>query len=419
MSVAFDDDVNLVVEIGFDSDPFDETQSYTDISQYVRQFSIKRGRINELAQFVAGSATVLLSNTDNRFNPTQTTHYYDSSTGRSKIQPYKVLRISAVHNSVTYRLFYGYLTNIPVKFVAEGADSTTTFVAVDLMKLLQQETLESRSWLAGKSGFSNAGQTTRAGYVDTQELSSARATRILQQAGLAPSQVSASTGSYQVQQQAVTENMMNALRAVEKAEGGQFFMAGNGNGIFRDRTYPYTNTKATTVQATFSNTGSDLPYQDVEVSLDDQEIINIYNWTRTGGTEQEVADADSIFRYSAIANTDTTINTADDVVLSLIQEKLARTSQPNLRIDRVVIKPRQNTSIWEHALGREIGDRIKIKIQNVDGSTIEDELFVESINHNVNGYNQDWTWTMTLSPSGSSAWILGFAKLGEGTKFVY
>ena len=79
MSVAFDSNVDLLVEIGFDSQPFDNPQSFTDVSQYVRGFTMKRGRSNELAQFVSGTASVLLSNADNRFNPEQTTYYYDSS----------------------------------------------------------------------------------------------------------------------------------------------------------------------------------------------------------------------------------------------------------------------------------------------------------------------------------------------------
>ena len=51
MSVAFDSDVDVLVEIAFDSDPFAESPSFTDISQFVRSFNTSRGRINELGQF--------------------------------------------------------------------------------------------------------------------------------------------------------------------------------------------------------------------------------------------------------------------------------------------------------------------------------------------------------------------------------
>ena len=55
----------------------------------------------------------------------------------------------------------------------------------------------------------------------------------------------------------------------------------------------------------------------------------------------------------------------------------------------------------------------------MDSSSFTDELWIESISHSVNASSQSWTWTATLSPAGSSSWILGQAKLGEGTRFVY
>ena len=85
----------------------------------------------------------------------------------------------------------------------------------------------------------------------------------------------------------------------------------------------------------------------------------------------------------------------------------------------MVINPRQNTSIWEHALGRDIGDRIKVNITNPDSSTFSDELFIESINHSVNASSQTWSWTITLSPATSASWVLGQAQLGIGTRFAY
>lgn len=419
MSVAFDSDVDLLVEIGFDSEPFDNPQSFTDISQYVRGFTMKRGRSNELDQFVSGTATLLLSNADNRFNPEQTTYYYDSVTQKTKIQPQKVVRISAVYNSTTYRLFFGYLTDIPVQYPAEGADSIVQFRAVDLFKTMNSTTLLANSWQAGLSGFSNAGQTTRTAYTDVEELSSDRAERLVAQAGLDISLINTYTGSYEVQQQANTSNILSALREVELSEGGSFFMNGDGTAEFRDRTYSYTNTNAVNSQATFSNNGSDLPFTDVSISFDDKEIFNVYQWTRKNGTLQEIADAESISRYSVKLNSNTTINTTDEVVLSLIQERVATTSTPIVRIDKLEINPRQDSNIWQQALGRNLGDKITVNVQNPDGSIISDDLLIESITHNVNGSNQSWKLTLTLSPSGSSAWILGFAKLGQGTRFAY
>ena len=80
MSVAFNSDVTLTIEIGFDSDPLDTSQTFTDVSAYIREFSIDRGRQHDLADYQTGTASVVLDNTDDRFNPLNTSSpYYDTA----------------------------------------------------------------------------------------------------------------------------------------------------------------------------------------------------------------------------------------------------------------------------------------------------------------------------------------------------
>lgn len=420
MSASFDSNVDITVEVAFASEPFASSQSFTDISTYIRNFSISRGRSNELGEFRAGNMSFSVSNADNRFNPSNTASpYYDSSNSRTNIQPLKQVRVSASYSGTTYVIFRGFLDSIPVKFIAEGADSIVTFTAIDAFRLFHNQTLESIGWRIGRGGFSELGQTTRLGYGDIQELSSTRISRILDSIGFPSALRSIDTGTKEVISQPTTTNVLTGLKDCEKAENGQFFIGRTGNAVFRNRAYKYSNSLATTSQATFDNSGSNLPYQDVSLSFDDNEVINSYSWTRSGGSTQFSADADSITRYTAINSTETTININDTDVLSVINQKLSETAIPIIRIDSLVVNPRQDTSIWQHALGRELGDRITVKITNPNGTTFSDELFIESINHSVNASGQTWNWTMTLSPAGTSAWVLGQAKLGEGTRFAY
>lgn len=419
MSVAFDSNVNLTVEIGFNSEPFDNSQSFTDVSQYVRGINIKRGRSNELGQFTAGTCELLLSNADNRFNPTQTTHYYDSGNARSKIQPLKVVKVSATYDSSTYVLYYGHLDTIPVSYPVSGSDSVVRFRAIDAFKIFAGQTIQSVGWRLGTVGFSELGTSTRLGYDDSVELTSVRIGRLLDSIGFPSSLRDVNTGTLNIQQEAITTNLLTAMRSCETAENAQFFIAKDGKATFRNRDYKLSNTKAINVQATFDNSGSNLPYTDVVTSFDTDEVRNVYEWTRSGGSTQYVADADSVQRYTAKTNTQTTKNTSDANVLSIIQQKLAETSLPIERIDRLDIDPRQSTSIWPQALGLEFGDRVKVNITNPNGSTFSDEVWVESISHQINSGSQSWNYTITLSPAGSSGWVLGQAKLGEGTRFAY
>ena len=420
MSVAFDSDVTLTVEIALDSSPFDASQSFTDISSFVRSFQFSRGRSDELSAFRAGTLTLNVSNADNRFNPSNTSSpYFDSSAGRTKIQPLKQIRIKAVYDSETYTIFRGFLDVIPVKFVAEGADSIVQFTAIDAFRLFQNQTFQSVGWRVGRTGFTELGQTTRLGYSDAQELSSLRVSRILNAIGFPSALRSIDTGTKQVITQGLTTNVLTGLRECETAENGQFFIDREGKATFRNRAYKFTNTKSTTVQATFDNSGSNLQYTDVQLGFDDNEVINNYSWTRSGGTTQFIADSDSIQRFTPINSSETTINVNDADVAGIIQQKLSETAIPIIRIDSLTINPRQNTSIWEHALGRDLGDRIKVNITNPDGSTFSDELFIESVSHSVSASSQSWQWIMTLSPANSASWVLGQAQLGIGTRFAY
>ena len=419
MSVAFDSNVNLTVEIGFDSGPFDDTQTFTDVSQYVRGISMRKGRSNELGQFVSGTCSLLLSNADNRFNPTQTTYYYDSTNARTKIQPLKVVRIRAVYDSTTYDLFYGFLDQIPVSYPALGADSVVTFGCVDAFKIFQSQTIQSIGWKIGQTGFSELGVSTRLGYADVVELSSERVTRLLNSIGFPSSLRAIQTGTNNVQQQAITKNLLAAMRECELSENAQFYIGPDGSATFRNRDYRLSNTKAINIQATFDNSGSNLPYEDVVTSFDTNEVLNVYEWTRDSGTTQYVADADSINRYTAKTSTESTINTSDADVKSIIEQNLASTSTPIERIDQLQISPRQDVNLWPKVLGLGFGDRVKVNVTNPNGTTFSDEVWIESITHNISSSNQTWNYTISLSPAGSSAWILGQAKLGEGTRFAY
>ena len=419
MSANFDSNVSLTLEVGFDSEPFDETQTWTDISAYLRAFTTRRGRENELGEFVAGTMSFSVSNTDNRFNPSQKTYYYDTVNARTKIQPLKRVRMSATYNAITYRIFEGFLQSVPVKFISAGADSIVTFTCVDVFKIFQSSQLEGVGWRLGTVGFTELGLSTRISYNDTQELSSDRVTRILNAVGYPSNRRDILTGTKEVISQSITTNVLSALRDCETAENGQFFIAKDGKATFRNRNYKLSNPLAINVQGIFSNDGTNLPYSNVSTSFDDNEIINVYEWQRSGGAVQYKADADSVLRYRAKESNKETINITDADVLSIIEQRIAETSLPILRIDDLTVNPRENVNLWEQVLGREFGDKISVKIVNVDGSSFTDELWIESITHNVNASSQNWSWTATLSPAGSSAWILGQARLGEGTRLVY
>jgi hypothetical protein len=420
MSVAFNSDVALTVEIAFDSNPLDTTQSYTDVSTYVRSIETNRGRQHALDEFQTGNCSIVLSNLDDRFNPLNTNSpYYDTATGQTKVKPFKKLRVSATYDGTTYRLYTGFITGYPESFGGQGVDATVRVQAVDLFKLLNLNTIGSRGWLLGNTSRSVVG-SARLGYADEQELSSARVSRLLSAFGLDATETTISTGDLQVQGGVpATTNLLSALRDVESAEQGQFFIGANGNAIFRDRNYKRTQQFASNV--TFGNGVGELPFSDVITNFDETRIVNIVSVTRTGGTEQLVQNNNSIDEFGARQNTLTdTLNVSDSDALQIAQQRLAQFENTSPRVEGLVLNPVGNSGLWVHALGREIGDKITVKIPTPASTTMEFGVHIESIRHTIDASNKTWSWNLSTSAGAETgAWIIGSSRLGEDTNLAW
>ena len=414
MTVAFNSDLDLTVEIAFDSNPLDSSQTFTDVSDYLRSFTTNRGRISNLDKFQTGTAIVELDNRDNRFSPNQSTHYYDSSLGRTKIQPLKRLRIRATHSSTTYDLFHGFVESFPVNYAGQGYDSTVKIKVVDAFKLFFNAKLDGVGW---NLGISLLGSTTRLTLTQAQELSSVRVKNILDSFGYTNQAIS--TGQLQVTTQPTTDDLLTALRKVETAENGTFFIAGNGNATFRDRNFRLTNT--TTPAATFGQGGSELPYSDIKTAYDDNKIINTVQRTRTGSSNTQIAiDSDSIERFGThVLTENNTLNIQDSDVSSIAEQKVVANSIPQTVVEQLAFRPQQDPNLWVKALGLDIGSFVEAKV-TTPSSTIETyDLFIERIKHKVDARNKTWDWLIGLSPAETGAWILGVSKLGIDTNISY
>lgn len=116
-------------EIAFTTAP-GATPSWTAVTSYVRGFSVQRGRTSEFDQFPAGSATLILSNADRRFDPE-----YSAGPYYGDLLPRRRLRIRATYNAVTYDVFHGYIDGWPQAYDPPN-DATVTVRATDAFKML-------------------------------------------------------------------------------------------------------------------------------------------------------------------------------------------------------------------------------------------------------------------------------------------
>jgi len=413
MSVPFDTNVDLITEIAFDSNPLDSTQTFTDVSDYLRSFEIVRGRNSNLDTFQTGTASVVLDNRDNRFSPNQTTHYYDSTNNRSKIQPLKRIRIKAVYDSTTYIIFHGFVESFPVNYAGQGSDSTTKLRCVDLFKLLFNANLNNVGW---NLGVSKLGIATRLSLTQQQELSSVRVKNILDSFNYTNQDIS--TGQLEVQVQSESDNLLQAIRKNEEAENGTFFIAADGDATFRDRNYRLTNT--TTPDATFGQGVGELPYSDIVTTFDDDKIINTVQITRSGGTTQTAISNESVERFGTHSLTKSgTLNVNDSDTSSIAGQIVVSNDIPQTQITQLIFRPRQDVNLWTKALGLDIGSFVEAKVTTPSNDVESYDLFIEKIRHKVDASNGVWTWTIGLSPAETGAWILGVNRLGIDTNLSY
>jgi hypothetical protein len=395
MSVAFDSNVNLTVEIGFASNPYDSSYNFTDVSAYVLKIDIKRGRQQALSEIGTGFATVVFDNQDRRFDPTNTSSPYSPN-----VVPNKPIRISATYDSTTYRLFEGFIEQFPQQFVASGNQSITTVTALDAFAL-----------------FKLARHTDN----ESQELSSVRVTNILDEIGWSSSKRDIATGVLNVQAITDDNDALTALRLTANSEGGEIFMAKDGDVKFNNRR---TQLTTQTVKGTFGLGGGEIPYNDVALNFDNILLRNDWRITRVSGSEQTAQNSTSITKYgSRVVKRTGQLQTSDSDALSVANQLLAKFGDVGERVDSMVFSPKGNTAIWTHALGAELFERYLAKIPLPNGDTLTTTVNIQRIAHKIDAKNKTWTWTINTSPATELGfWLLGLSgnsELQETTKLGF
>lgn len=127
----------LKVEIAFTYDPVDTTPTWTDVSAYVREGNLQRGRSSELDQFTAGSCEIVLDNRDRRFDPLNTSSPY-----APYILPRCQVRVTATYAAVDYPMFRGFVTSWPQDRDVGNRDATARMQCVDGLAYLSAQKLE-------------------------------------------------------------------------------------------------------------------------------------------------------------------------------------------------------------------------------------------------------------------------------------
>ncbi len=369
MSVSFDPNVTLTVEVAFTDDPLTETPTgWVDITSWVLFIDTFRGRRSATSTVSVGVATVVVDNQDGRFNPLNTTGPYAPN-----VQPLKQLRITAVHNSVTYRIWWGFIESWSTSYDHAGNVSTVTIRVADAFKIL---------------ALVYAGGTLK-----LQERSDLRIGSLLDDAGWMTGWRDLSTGDVTIRDYVhACQPVLQAIRRIETTEAGLLFVKGNGDVAFRNRDSRSTAATVAVFEAdpaTINNRFDSLG----EIAFDDADLWNRIEVTAEGGTAQvaENTASQTAFGTRTLKINDT-LHVSDADAATAASTLLTRYKDPQAHVTSMTLKPQNDpTGLWPQALGREINDKIAIVHGSaVAGGAFTSYSFIEGVGHLIDPKQPLW-----------------------------
>lgn len=305
-----------------DEDYLDGTLLGDDVSSYCQSISINRGRPDQLDNFTAGTCSIVLTNGDRRFDPTnQSSPYWNPVTNRSGVTPRRKVTVL----SGATPLFTGRITDVNIEYdkqrtAATRDNSTVSITASDDFVLL-------------------ANTYVATGFAPTEQLSGARVSAILDLPEVSYPATSRTIGTgiatlgggatFQIPD---NTNVLTYLQEVGTAEQGYFFVGANGNLTFTDR----ISAAFATIAATFSDTGSNIPYTGLQVLYGQEFLYNKVVTNVVGGPDQVANDVASQAEFGV-----STLNLADLLLstnaaaATLASTLLDRYKLPQYRFDKL------------------------------------------------------------------------------------
>ena len=344
-------------------------------SNDIRSISTRRGRTREDQTNQPGQLTLVLDNLSGNYDPSNPSSTYIWN-GYSVLTRGMKIRVSATYGATTEYLFNGFVEQVNAD---QSLDPIVTIVATDALAIFGANTLTSIA-----SSFS--GDTT-----------STRITRIIQAFGATyPGGFPLSlTGSRQMQPTTYGNTVLALCEEAAACEFGRFHVDRAGNVIL----IPYENLKTTTLRFTLSDTraASTIEYDTIATDPGARYLVNQCVLTQYTGYSQTVSNTTSQNRFGTYTRNVSAplFNDADAVTMAGYYAN--RTAFPLLRVDRVEFDALGLSTLWSSVLPTDLGDRVTVIRNTVDGRTLNFVNAIESINHDITP--NSWRMGLDLSPT--------------------
>jgi len=302
---------------------------FFDVTEYVKDVSIARGRSSLFANFPAGNASVAFNNHNRYFDP-----LYTASPFVGNIIPKREIRISAG----TAIQFTGWIDDWNLTYAPNG-DSIADAIAYDATGLLANRTITAGTPAA--------------------ELSGARVNRILNDASVnwasGLREIDAGGATLSDQPIEANTNALTYLQKVADSEPGNLFIGKEGKVVFQDRT------KAPTISTLVEFGGTAIPFANVEVVYGSENLYNQIVVTREGGGTATAIDTDSIGGYGILNFTVDTLLSSDEQSVDLALNYAQEFSQPEYRFNSLEIAMHKIDEAVQYEIAElEIGSICKV-----------------------------------------------------------
>jgi hypothetical protein len=275
---------------------------------------------------------------------------------------------------VSFPLFYGTVTSIVPTY---GQEPTVTIGCQDGFEQL------------GRAGLAQISPSFDG------DLSGVRLGRILDAVGYPSSLRALDPGLSPCQATSYGDQALPLAQAVVDTELGRLFIDGNGIVTFYDRLHVYTAARSTTVQATISDTGSDVDMVDVDMVKDGALLFTAAQVTRDGGTQQTAIDPAAVSAYGlrTFPGSVGALLRTDADALSLASWLVGKYKVPQVRVQQITIAA-ATAAMWTQILPLRMLDRVLV-VRDYGPVTISRQELVEGVEHEI---SQD-AWTVTLHTS--------------------
>lgn len=373
---------------------------WTDVTAYLSSFDLRRGSnrvTNPVIRYESGTASFALRNEDRRFDPTHLTGPYVAG-GVTQVTPMRAARLRALWNGTYYDLWRGYADSWDLSY--EGPNySTCELTASDGFKVLA-----GHDRIAGVS--QGAGEDT-----------GARVDRTLDSTDWSDTDRVIAIGDSTLQATTLEGSALDEVFLAADSEIGELYVDGAGRVVFRNRHAILEDARSSTSQATFGDGGgSELPYYGLGIEYDDATLANLVNVTRVGGTVQTAQDTVSqgLYLTRSFERSDLLLET-DTAAADYAGFIAALSKDPELRFETITIRPQADeANLFPEVLGREIGDRITIKLRPPGGgAVISRDVFIRGIQHSGSPLSWQTTWTLQSATRYDGFFIIGVGRLDQ------